>query len=155
MIHLGYLGWPESYTHDFWCDFLLLMHVNECSNEWISYECSDEDTQTQIIRNSSTRSHASEGENRTRNRSKLQVQTGLIKDSTLWSNGVGLALCTQWPISGNDERFELQTKQNTLHTEIANVNEPCVSVWFCYKFAVSSVMTHRRELIWIQIFNWL
>ena len=82
MIHLSYLpylGWPESYTHDFWCDFLLPMHVNE----WISYECSDEDTQTQIIRNSSTRSHASEGENRTRNRSKLQVQTGLINDSTL------------------------------------------------------------------------
>ena len=34
------------------------------------YECSDEGTCTLNIRNSSTRSHASEGENRTRNRSK-------------------------------------------------------------------------------------
>jgi hypothetical protein len=48
------------------CDFLLLMDVNE----WINYECSDEGTCTPNIHNSSTRSHASEGENRTRNRSK-------------------------------------------------------------------------------------
>ena len=39
-------------------------------NEWISYECSDEGTCTPNIHNSSTRSHPSEGENRTRNRSK-------------------------------------------------------------------------------------
>ena len=39
-------------------------------NEWMSYECSDEGTCTQNIRNSSTRSHPSEEENRTRNRSK-------------------------------------------------------------------------------------
>jgi hypothetical protein len=39
-------------------------------NEWMSYECSDEGTYTQIIHNTSTRSHVSEGENRTRNRSK-------------------------------------------------------------------------------------
>ena len=31
-------------------------------NEWMSYECSDEGTHTQNIRNSSTRSHASEEE---------------------------------------------------------------------------------------------
>jgi hypothetical protein len=40
------------------------------ANEWMSYECSDEGTYTQTIRNSSTRSHPSEEENRTRNRSK-------------------------------------------------------------------------------------
>jgi hypothetical protein len=51
------------------------MHVNE----WISYECSDEDTCTPKIRNSSTRSHALEGGNRSRNRSKncKCIQTGL------------------------------------------------------------------------------
>jgi hypothetical protein len=31
-------------------------------NEWMSYECSDEGTYTQNIRNSSTHSHASEEE---------------------------------------------------------------------------------------------
>ena len=36
-------------------------------NEWISYECSDEGPYTPNIRNSSTRSHASEGENRRKN----------------------------------------------------------------------------------------
>jgi hypothetical protein len=36
-------------------------------NEWMSYECSDEGTYTQNIKGSSTRSHASEEENRTRN----------------------------------------------------------------------------------------
>jgi hypothetical protein len=39
-------------------------------NEWMSYECSDEGKCTHNIRNSSTRSHPSEGENRTSNRSK-------------------------------------------------------------------------------------
>jgi hypothetical protein len=39
-------------------------------NEWMSYECSDEDTHTPNIRNSSTHSHASEGENRIRTRSE-------------------------------------------------------------------------------------
>jgi hypothetical protein len=48
------------------CDFLLLMHVNE----WITYECSDAGTCTPNIHNSSTRSHASEGGNCSRNRSK-------------------------------------------------------------------------------------
>jgi hypothetical protein len=38
------------------------------ANEWMSYKCSDKDTHTQNIHNSSTRSHASEEE--TRNRSK-------------------------------------------------------------------------------------
>jgi hypothetical protein len=38
--------------------------------EWMSYECSDEGTHTQNIRNSSTRSHASEDENRARNHSE-------------------------------------------------------------------------------------
>ena len=38
-------------------------------NEWMSYECWDEFTYTQDIRNLSTRSHLSEEENRTRNRS--------------------------------------------------------------------------------------
>jgi hypothetical protein len=33
--------------------------------EWMNYECSDEGTCTPNIRNSSTLSHASEGENRT------------------------------------------------------------------------------------------
>jgi hypothetical protein len=43
-------------------------------NEPINYECSDEGTCTPNIRNSSTRSHALEGGNRTRNRKqKLQV----------------------------------------------------------------------------------
>jgi hypothetical protein len=42
------------------------MHVNE----WICYECSDEGTCTPNIRNSSTRSHALEGGNRSRNHSK-------------------------------------------------------------------------------------
>jgi hypothetical protein len=51
---------------DFRCDFLLLMDVNE----WMSYECSDEGTCTPNIHNPSPRSHASEGENRTRNHSK-------------------------------------------------------------------------------------
>jgi hypothetical protein len=48
-------------------------------NEWISYECSDEaaGTCTPNIRNSSTRSHASEGENRTRIRSKNCKSKGL------------------------------------------------------------------------------
>ena len=55
-----------NFCRDFRCDFLLLMDVNK----WISYECSDEGTCTLNIRNSSTRSHASEGEYRTRNRSK-------------------------------------------------------------------------------------
>ena len=45
----------------FRCDFLLLMDANE----WISFECSDGGTCTPNIRNSCTRSHASEGENRT------------------------------------------------------------------------------------------
>jgi hypothetical protein len=51
-----------------------LMHVNE----WISDECSDEGTCIPKIRNSSTRSHALEGENRSRNRSKncKCIQTG-------------------------------------------------------------------------------
>jgi hypothetical protein len=35
-------------------------------NEWISYEYSDEGTYTPNIRNSSTRSHLSEEENRSR-----------------------------------------------------------------------------------------
>ena len=48
---------------DFRCDFLLLMNVNE----WIS---SEEGTCTLNIRSSSTRLHASEGENRARNHSK-------------------------------------------------------------------------------------
>ena len=39
-------------------------------NEWITYECSCEGTHTQNIHYSSTRSHASEEENRTRNRSE-------------------------------------------------------------------------------------
>jgi hypothetical protein len=34
-------------------------------NEWMSYECSDEGTNTQNIHNSSTRLHPSEEENRT------------------------------------------------------------------------------------------
>ena len=56
------------------CDFLLLMDVNE----WMSYECSDEGTYTQNVRNSSTRSHPSEEENRTRNLSKNgKCKTGL------------------------------------------------------------------------------
>ena len=48
-------------------------------NEWISYECSDEGTCTPNIRNSFTCSHALEGGNRTRNRSKncKCIQTGL------------------------------------------------------------------------------
>ena len=49
------------YTCTFCCDSLLLMYVNE----WISYECLDEGTCTPYIRNSSTRSHPSEGGNRT------------------------------------------------------------------------------------------
>jgi hypothetical protein len=55
------------------------MDVNEC----ISYECSDEGTCTPTIHNSYTRSHASEGENRTRNHSKKckckRVLTILLK----------------------------------------------------------------------------
>jgi hypothetical protein len=47
------------------CDFLLLMDVIE----WMSYESSHESTCTHNIHNSSTRSQASEGESRTRNRS--------------------------------------------------------------------------------------
>ena len=39
-------------------------------NEWMSYVCSDEGTNIHNIHNSSTRSHASEDENRTRYRSK-------------------------------------------------------------------------------------
>jgi hypothetical protein len=35
--------------------------------EWISYKCSDEETCTQNIHNSSTRSHPLEEENRARN----------------------------------------------------------------------------------------
>jgi hypothetical protein len=50
---------------DFRCDFLLLD-----VNEWMSYECSDEGAYTQNIRNSFTCSHASDKENRTRNRDK-------------------------------------------------------------------------------------
>ena len=50
----------------FRCDFLLLMYVNE----WMSYECSDEDTHTQSIHNLFTRSHPLEEENCIRNRSK-------------------------------------------------------------------------------------
>ena len=48
------------------CDFPLLMDVNE----WMNCECSDEGAYTPNIRNSSTHSHTSEGENRTRNRSE-------------------------------------------------------------------------------------
>ena len=50
----------------FQCDFLLVMDVNE----QMSYKCSDEGTYIQNIHTSSARSHPSEGENRTRNRSK-------------------------------------------------------------------------------------
>ena len=39
-------------------------------NEWMSYESSDEGRCTQNIHHSSSRSHTSEDENRTRNRSK-------------------------------------------------------------------------------------
>jgi hypothetical protein len=46
--------------------FFSLMDVNE----WMSYECSDEGTYIHNIHNLSTRSHASEDESRTRNRSK-------------------------------------------------------------------------------------
>ena len=49
-------------------------------NEWMSYECSDEGTYIHNIHNSSTRSHASEDENRTRYRSKnckCKRKTGL------------------------------------------------------------------------------
>ena len=51
------------------------MHVNE----WICYECSDEGPCTPKIRNSSSRSHALEGGNRSRNRSKncKCIQMGL------------------------------------------------------------------------------
>jgi hypothetical protein len=51
-------------------DFLLLMDVNE-------YGCS-EGTYTQIIHNLSTRSHASEEEIRTRNRSKNTSVDGTL-----------------------------------------------------------------------------
>jgi hypothetical protein len=65
----------------FTCDFLLLMDVNE----WISYECSDEGTCTPNIRNSSTRSHASEGENRTRNRTfKVVYKQRLFLKSSIF-----------------------------------------------------------------------
>jgi hypothetical protein len=37
------------------------------ANEWKSYECSDEGKYTQNIQNTSTRSHASEEENRSKN----------------------------------------------------------------------------------------
>jgi hypothetical protein len=48
---------------DFRCEFPLLMYVNE----YTIYECSDAGTYTQNINNLFTRSHPSEGENRTIN----------------------------------------------------------------------------------------
>ena len=43
-------------------------------NEWMNYECSDEGTYTQNIRNSSIRLHPSEEENRTMEiAAKMQV----------------------------------------------------------------------------------
>jgi hypothetical protein len=46
-------------------------------NEWISYECSDEGTCTPNIRNSSTRSHASEEEIALEITAKIASVTGL------------------------------------------------------------------------------
>jgi hypothetical protein len=50
-------------TCNFCCDFSLLMNVKE----WMSYECLDE---VHILRTLMARSHPSEEENHTRNRSK-------------------------------------------------------------------------------------
>ena len=50
-------------------------------NEWISYECPDEGTRTPNIRNSSTRSHASEEENRTR--IEIELLAGEVFDGIL------------------------------------------------------------------------
>ena len=79
----GYAGWPTLYNTslkpvytcnfpcDFRCDFRLLMDVNEQT----SGECSEYTFPHLNIHNPSTRSHPSEDENRTRNRSrKLQVR---------------------------------------------------------------------------------
>ena len=52
-------------------------------NEWVSYECSDEGVHTQNIRNPSTRSHASEEENRTRNRSKNRKCKGPYRPNAI------------------------------------------------------------------------
>jgi hypothetical protein len=60
---------------DFYCNFLLVMHVNER----MSYECSEYMYPHLNIHNLSTRSHASEEENRTylKSQQKLQVWTNL------------------------------------------------------------------------------
>ena len=52
----------------------IFIRRTDACDEWISYECSDEGTCTPNIRNSSTRSHALEGGNRSRNHSSEGVR---------------------------------------------------------------------------------
>jgi hypothetical protein len=47
-------------------------------NEWMSYECSDEGACTQSIPNSSTRSHTSEEENRTKIAAKIEIFAAIL-----------------------------------------------------------------------------
>ena len=64
----------QNFCCNFRCDFLLLMDVNE----WMSYECSDEGACTQSIPNSSTRSHTSEEENRTKIAAKIEIFAAIL-----------------------------------------------------------------------------
>jgi hypothetical protein len=91
-------------------------------NEWISYECSDEDTCTPKIRNSSTRSHALEGGNRSRNRSKncKCIQTGLntvlkALEIMLTSALLFFKRCNSGGINHIDSTFLVNTRNNDIN----------------------------------------
>ena len=68
---------------DFWCDFLLLMDVNE----WISSEYSENMYPRLNIHNSFTRSHQSEEGNRTRSRRIASVNQAQERCLKAWAYG--------------------------------------------------------------------
>jgi hypothetical protein len=90
LIHFSVLRLVNTcnFCWDFRCDFLLLMDVNE----WMSYECSDEGSCTQNIHNPSTRSHASEEENRNKNCKCKQAFTVDLSRSTV-AISPGIEVC--------------------------------------------------------------